>query len=156
MRVVVNTSPLIALERIGHLSVLHDLYGQVVRPQSVLDELLAGQQRYSLSPGLIQSDWILTEPDPPEMAFHRELGAGETAAITLAFKTEADLVILDDLQARLVATSLELAITGTLGVLVAAFTAGVLDDLRAALTDLQESGFRIAPQLIDRMMPPGS
>lgn len=41
MRVVVNTSPLIALDRIGQLGLLKSLYGQVLRPQSVLDELQA-------------------------------------------------------------------------------------------------------------------
>ena len=120
MRVVVDTSPLIALERIGQLDLLRELYGQVVRPQSVLAELLAGQRRYGLSAELMQGSWILTEPDPAEMALRKELGAGETAAITLAFKTHADLLVLDDLQARLVASGLGLAITGTLGVLAAA------------------------------------
>ena len=96
MRVVVNSSPLIALERIGSLDVLKSLYGTVVRPQSVLDELGAGRSRYNFDRALFDTDWILTEPDPPEMVFRKELGAGETAAITLAYKTAADLVILDD------------------------------------------------------------
>jgi predicted nucleic acid-binding protein len=39
MRVIVNTSPLIALERIGQLDLLKRMYGVIVRPQSVLDEL---------------------------------------------------------------------------------------------------------------------
>ena len=61
MRVVVNTSPLIALERIGQLDLLKRMYGVVVRPQSVLDELNAGRGAYELSPLLEQSDWIRTE-----------------------------------------------------------------------------------------------
>lgn len=43
MTVVVNTSPLIALDRIGHLDVLPQLFGDVVRPQSVVNELQAGK-----------------------------------------------------------------------------------------------------------------
>ena len=35
MRVVVNTSPLLALERIGQLQLLKLMYGVVVRPQRV-------------------------------------------------------------------------------------------------------------------------
>lgn len=151
MLVVVNTSPLIALERIGRLELLPRLYGTVLRPQSVLDELLAGQQKYALSDALIHSDWLLTKPDPPEIAFRRELGAGETAAITLAFKLEADLIILDDLQARLVAQSLGLNLTGTLGVLAAAYATGLLDSLETVLTELQDAGFRIAPALAARL-----
>ena len=148
MRVVVDTSPLIVLERIGRLAVLRELYGRGVRPQSVLDELLAGKERYRLSRELFDSTWMATEPDPPEMALHRELGAGETAAITLAFTTQADLVVLDDLGARIVAGGLGLRITGTLGVLMAARRGGIIDDLDAVLADLQQAGFRIAPELL--------
>ena len=143
MRVVVNTSPLIALERIGQLELLKRMYGVVVRPRSVLDELNAGRGTYDLSPLLEHADWIVTEPDPPEMVLRRELGAGETAAIALAVRTQADLVILDDLQARLVAQTQGLAITGTLGVLIAAQQAGYLSDVKEAFRRLQDAGFRI-------------
>ena len=151
MRVIVNTSPLIALERIGRLTVLRELYGEVVRPQSVLDEIQAGAERYGVSPDLLASGWIQTEPDPPEMVLRRELGAGETAAIALAVRTGADLIVLDDLQARLVAQDVGLRITGTLGVLCAAHRAGVLSDLQGAILSLQEAGFRVSPSLLERL-----
>jgi predicted nucleic acid-binding protein len=152
MRVVVNSSPLIALERIGRLDVLKSLYGTVVRPQSVLDELGAGRGQYSFDRALFDTDWILTEPDPPEMVFHKELGAGETAAITLAYKTAADLVILDDLPARLVATGLGLHITGTLGVLTAASRLGVIEDLASTVHALREHGFHLSEELIRTLL----
>ena len=49
MRVIVNTSPLIALERIGKLDLLKRMYGTIVRPQSVLDELIAGRTKFDLA-----------------------------------------------------------------------------------------------------------
>lgn len=149
MRVVVNTSPLIALERIGQLDLLRSMFGTVIRPQSVLDELNAGRGTYDLSPELAKADWIITEPDPPEMVLRRELGAGETAVIALAVRTRADLVILDDLQARLVAQTQGLAITGTLGVLFAAQRAGLLADVKSMLRKLQDSGFRIPAAVLE-------
>lgn len=151
MRVIVNTSPLISLDRISRLDALRELYGKVVRPQSVLDEIQAGVGRYSVSPDVLASGWILTEPDPPEMVLRRELGAGETAAIALALRSEADLIILDDLQARLVAQDVGLRITGTLGVLCAAHRAGILSDLEGAILSLQEAGFRVSPGLLERL-----
>lgn len=81
------------------------------------------------------------------MAFRRELGSGETAAITLAYLTKADVVVLDDLQARLVARQLGLRLTGTLGILLASRAAGLIDDLPKEITQLENSGFRVAPQL---------
>ena len=46
-------------QRIGQLDLLKRMYGVVVRPQSVLDELNAGGGAYELSPLLEQSDWIV-------------------------------------------------------------------------------------------------
>ena len=150
MLVVANTSPLIALDRIGKLEVLRHLYGTVLRPQSVVDELNAGQGAYDISRMLRDAEWIVTKPDPPVMALRKELGAGETAAIALATSLQADLVVLDDLQARLVAASLGLRITGTLGVLLAAQRIGLLADTMPAISQLQEAGFRISVALLEK------
>jgi len=139
---------LIALERIGELHLLERLFGNVVRPQAVADELQAGRERHGLSDELDQAEWILTEPDPPEMVLRKELGAGETAAITLAHASGANLVILDDLQARLVAEGLGLKVTGTLGILLAAKKKGLLSDLPDVLKRLQDAGFRISSELL--------
>jgi len=151
MRVIANTSPLIALDRIGRVDLLRALFGTIVRPQSVLDELMAGREAYGLSETLHAAPWIVTEPDPPEVSLRKELGAGETAAIALALHRGADLVILDDLQARLVAQDLGLRITGTLGVLWGAHRIGLLPELDSTLNALLAQGFRIAPTLLDEL-----
>lgn len=149
MRVIADTSPLIALDRIGQLSLLPELFGGIVRPQSVLDELRAGHTKYEFSEDLESAEWIVTEPDPEDAILRQELGAGETAVIALALHTSADLVILDDLRARLVAESLGLKITGTLGVLLAAHRKGALRDLRQTVGQLIESGFRLSPEVLE-------
>ncbi|MCX7045591.1 MAG: DUF3368 domain-containing protein [Candidatus Sumerlaeota bacterium] len=155
MRVIANTSPLIALDRIGCLFILKKMYGIIVRPQSVLDEIKDGIPTHPTSSELLNADWIVTEPDPDEVILRRELGAGETAAIMLAIKTAADLVILDDMQARIVANGLGLKITGTLGVLAAAAAEGVLPDFSEALDNLQRAGFRLPPVIPgDPRFPP--
>jgi hypothetical protein len=151
MRVVVNTSPLIALDRIGRLEILRALYGTVVRPQSVLEELKAGRGCCEMSSALCDADWIVTEPDPAEAVLRRELGPGEMAAIALAVRTKADLIILDDLQARFLADSVGLRLTGTLGVLMAAFKAGHITDVNRAVADLQASGFRVSERLVEHI-----
>jgi predicted nucleic acid-binding protein len=147
MRVIVNTSPLIALDRIGRLPLLARLYDHVVRPQAVLDELLAAPTRIRDAETLLHTSWIATEPNPPAMILRKELGAGETAVLTLAWQSKADLVILDDLQARLVAASLGLKLTGTLGVLLAAARVGYEPNLSQALDDLQAAGFHVTDAL---------
>ena len=108
MNVIVNTSPLVALDRIGQLDVLHKLFGKVIRPRSVVDELQAGQMVHGGSSALYNATWIKTADDPPEMILRKELGAGETAVIALASRIHAELVILDDLTARNVAVEIGL------------------------------------------------
>lgn len=148
MRVIVNTSPLIALSRIERMDLLRDLYKQVVCPRSVLEEIEAGAKQGHAA-DMALPPWVFVEPDPPEMAFRRELGAGESAVLSLARLTKADLVVLDDLQARLVAADLGLRTTGTLGILVAAQHRGLIPSARDEAKKLQAAGFRIHPTLID-------
>jgi predicted nucleic acid-binding protein len=147
MTVIVNTSPLIALDRIGQLDILPRLFGEITRPQSVVDELTAGRRVYGGSDSLFHATWFETAGDPPEMVLRKELGAGETAVIALALKIKADLVILDDLAARNVAAELGLKGTGTLGILLAAHKKGHLPDLQGAVSALKASGFRISDQV---------
>ncbi len=152
MTVVVNTSPLIALDRIGHLDVLPQLFGNVVRPQSVVNELLAGKRIYGGTDALFHAAWLTTVDDPPEMLLRKELGAGETAVIALALRMKADLTILDDLAARNVAAELGLNVTGTLGLLLAAYRKGILKNPRHAFTALKEAGFRISDAMIGKIL----
>jgi uncharacterized protein len=150
--VIVNTSPLVALDRIGQLDILPRLFGEITRPQSVVDELTAGHSVYGGSDALYNASWLQTVEDPPEMVLRKELGAGETAVIALALKTQADLVILDDLAARNVAAELGLNVTGTLGVLLAAHKKGNLPDLQGAVSELKASGFRISDAVITSIL----
>ncbi|MEA2068772.1 MAG: DUF3368 domain-containing protein [Verrucomicrobiota bacterium] len=152
MIVVVNTSPLIALDRIGQLDVLTKLFVKIIRPQSVVDELNAGRKAYGGSDALFHAAWLETQKDPPEMILRKELGAGETAVIALALKAKADLVILDDLAARNVAVELGLNVTGTLGVLLAAYKKGHLLDLSGVVNQLKASGFRISSELVTSIL----
>jgi predicted nucleic acid-binding protein len=59
------------------------------------------------------------------------------------------MLILDDAQARSYALDLGLAITGTLGILIAARRQGIIDDLGPIITDLKAYNFRLPPDLPD-------
>ena len=148
MTVVTNTSPLIALERIGQLSLLPKLYGTVIRPNAVLVEIEEGRGKYGVPDGLQDPDWLETMGDPPEMELRRELGSGETAVIALALRLQADLVILDDLAARNVAAELGLSVSGTLGILLAASRRGLLADVEMAVDALTMVGFRVSDRIV--------
>ena len=118
----------------------------------MVDELNAGRSVYGGSDEMYNAPWMETVEDPPEMVLRKELGAGETAVIALAVKIGTDLVVLDDLAARNVAAGLGLNVTGTLGILMAAHTKGILSDLHRVVDDLQHSGFRLSDAIVQSIL----
>lgn len=129
MIVVSDTSPLCYLLVIEGIEVLPQLFGRVIIPQRVRDELLAPG-----APKLVQEwisqppDWleVQTIPDQIDAALN-QLDVGEQEAITLALQLQADLILLDDLAARRIATQLQLEIVGLLGILSSAAEKGIVD-----------------------------
>ncbi len=82
----------------------------------------------------------------------RELDEGEAEAIVLALEEGADLVLLDEREARRVARSLGLKVTGTVGILMRARREGMIEDLRRELDRLLKSGFWIGEDLYERIV----
>ena len=142
-RVVVNSTPIIALGNIGRIELLRDVYGEVAIPEAVRNEVLA---KHDDAAAFIASrpEWMHVETAPaPDEASHMraKLHAGEIESIMLAKTTGAALVILDDNAAKKVAKHLRLGVTGTLGVLVRAKHEGYIDSVIPALKELESIGF---------------
>jgi predicted nucleic acid-binding protein len=74
------------------------------------------------------------------------LGPGESEVLTLGLQSVNPLLILDDGQARKVAEQLKLPIRGTLGILLDAKQAGLIREVKPLVLQLQQLGFRLAPE----------
>ena len=70
-----------------------------------------------------------------------DLGRGEREVLSLAAGRPGALVLLDDGLARHFAKHLKIPLTGTLGVLLKAKSAGLLDSVQPTLDQLQALGF---------------
>lgn len=89
---VSDTSPLIVLDRIGHLVLLERLFNTIVVPPAVVSELGSDFQL---------PNWIsLSTPKSVRDFAPRLLGKGEMEAINLALEIRAEHIILDDNTAR--------------------------------------------------------
>jgi predicted nucleic acid-binding protein len=66
-----------------------------------------------------------------------ELDGGESEAIALAFERHAELVLLDERDARRVAARLNMKTTGVLGILLKAHRMQRISSLSEALRDLK-------------------
>ncbi len=60
-------------------------------------------------------------------------------------------LLLDDLKARKVAETLDLTITGTIGVLLKAEEMGIIDSAHAKAHELKEKGFYVSNELLDEL-----
>ena len=152
--VVVNATPLIALSLVGRLDLLHALYGRIVIPPAVRQEVLDGKAR---APGVEEvgsADWIMTRPlqCPAQARLIPDLDLGETEVLALALELNADLVIMDERLGRRHARRLGLPMTGTLGVLTKAKRKGLIPVIRPLIAGMQTRGFRLADDLIARAL----
>jgi predicted nucleic acid-binding protein len=138
--VVSNTSPLLYLHQVGQLDLLAKLYQRVVVPSAVRDELRVGARRGVSTPEVDEIPWleVRTPADMTLLPLVIDLGAGEAEALALALASPESLVILDDALGRRIAHHLELAYTGTLGVLVKAKKEGHLPAVKPVLEALRD------------------
>ena len=149
MIVVADTSPINYLVLLGHIEVLPKIYGEVLIPQAVYDELqdsdAPAEVRAWLSapPAWLRISNITHQLDP----LLNLLDRGEQDAILLAESVRADRLIIDDLDGRREAANRRLPVIGTLGVLAEAARRNLLG-LSQALKALQATNFHAAPELI--------
>ena len=85
MIVVSDTSPVLSLALIGRLDLLRELYGSIVIPAAVWQEIMATDQGGAQE--VSQAEWIITCPIDPDVILkllQREVDRGEAEAIGLA------------------------------------------------------------------------
>ena len=116
-KVIVNTTPLIALAGIGHLNVLEKLYGEVTIPRAVYNEICAKPDTECAKQLQQALDWIAIEDivnTEAKMYYKTQLHDGEVEVMILAKEKKADLIIVDDNNAKKHAKYLGLPVTGTI------------------------------------------
>lgn len=148
--VISNTSPLLYLHQVGQLDLLRQLYGSVVVPEAVQGELIAGSRLGVDTPSLQHHPWLMVKP-PPERLLLRalvDLGPGEAEVIALGLASPGALLLLDDRLARRTAALSGLTYTGTIGLVVKAKQAGVLDSALPVLEALKKTSIRVTDDLM--------
>jgi predicted nucleic acid-binding protein len=158
--VIADAGPLIALSRIAHLGLLHDLFGRVWITETVSREILDGGQfaDAGLVRQAIAEGWLAVESSTHEALalMTSELDAGELSSITWAFarkeKGLPSLLIVDDAKARGIAAQLKLPVVGTAGVIGRAKLAGLIPQAAALLWQLPQVGYFVAPAVIEAVL----
>lgn len=147
MIVVSDTSPLRYLILIEAESVLFKLFGEVVIPPAVFNEL-----QQPRTPQIVR-DWVAMRPawlhvrTSAKVDPSLDVDLGEAEAITLASELRADALLIDDKKGRSAASSRGITTIGTLTVLEIAAQQGLVD-LRAAFGRLRATNFRVSERMI--------
>ena len=150
MIVVSDTTPLISLLKINRIDLLERLFGEVLIPQAVFNELTSDERFQVEAEQIKRKEFIRMKPvNNPESAdiLKRATGLdqGESEAIVLSDELKADLLLMDEAKGRNVSTQMGLQIMGTIGLLMAAYEEQELtsDEIRKCIDGLQRVGRHI-------------
>ena len=145
-----NSTPLIALSKIGKIELLREYFGQIYIPKAVYEEVVVNGGFLYGAEEVAKAEWIIVEDVGNALAIESlslYLDAGESEAIVLA-KEKDCLLIIDDGDGRKAARNMNVPITGTVGILLKAGKDGKIN-LRDSPDELNACGFRLSEKVRD-------
>jgi len=151
--IVADAGPLIALAKIGHLNLLHQMYGDVLIPSAIFKELAVDSQKpgtailkTALSEGKLQI--VEVRPSKEKSSLGLLLDPGEVEAILLAEQINCRFLLMDERKGRIVAKKRGIPTVGICGLLLLAKEEGFIPLVAPLLNKLLDIGYRLSSQLI--------
>lgn len=142
--VIADTTCFILLSKIGRLYLLQQLFTSITTTNVIAKEF-----------GSTLPDWVIVTKvkDTHYLDILKlEVDVGEASAIALSFEFDKTLLILDDLKARKIANKLNLNFTGTMGVLLKAKEAGLIEAIKPLLEEIQLTNFRFSENILHQIL----
>lgn len=151
MAIVSNTSPISNLAKVGQLDLMQRLYGVILIPNAVYEELLDERAGEAVITAVQSATWLdVYSVQNQELVdeLRDRINVGEAEAISLAVEVAAARLLIDERLGRQAATERGLTVTGVLGILLAAKRQGLIRAVRPTIDALiTQAGFRISSQL---------
>lgn len=162
MIVVSDTTPIISLLKINRLDLLEKLFGEVLIPKSVYEELTADKRFEEEAKTVKNTPYIksVSVSNPEAVRILRMatgLDQGESEAIVLTDELKADLLLMDEAKGRTISGQMGLTIMGTIGLLIGAYEDKIItsEETRMCIDNLQRAGRHIGERhyqmLLDRL-----
>ena len=157
MIVVSNSGPLISLAKINNFVLLRQIFKKILIPEWVYVEVVEeGKGRFGEKETKdALGHWIEKVAVGDRLAVQLllpEIKRGEAESIVLAKERNADVVLLDDKDARDIAEASGLTIKGTIGVLFMAKEMGMIKNLKTVIDTLSDKGFYIDDDTYRRIL----
>jgi uncharacterized protein len=155
VKVICNSTPLIALSSINKLQLLHNLFGEIIIPEKVYSEVvIAGSGKYG-SVDVKACPWIRvakTSNYSLKNILMQLLDEGEAEVIALADEQKAALVIIDERLARKCASVAGFNLIGTLGIIAKSKVQGYIPEARGLIATMLEKGIWFNNALVNRIL----
>lgn len=153
--IISNATPLIAFAKINQLSLLRQIVGNLTIPDAVAQEISDYTQNKTGFIDLEQETWIniqtITAKEQLALLLP-SLDRGEAEVITLALEEKAKLVLIDELTGRKVAESLNLNVSGSVGILIKAKQLGEIEAVKPFLDAMLKQGIYFSQRFIDAVL----
>lgn len=150
MIVVSDTTPLISLLKINRINLLERLFGEVMIPQAVFNELTVDDRFLLEAEQIRQQNFIIVKPinNPESVSILKRvtgLDQGESEAIVMTDELKADLLLMDEAKGRNVSAQMGIKFMGTIGILMAAYDEQELtaSEVKECVDGLQRAGRHI-------------
>lgn len=130
--VVINSSPLIALGKIGKLELVHKIFDKVAITEQVYEEILSKpsyEGAIAVKRAVEDGKWLKVEESP---GISELIGAGEASSIGLAIKLKQPLII-DDRKAAFIASTFGVECHGTLYIILEALKGRTIRNKKEAI-----------------------
>ena len=135
--IISNTSCLIVLDNIDALTILQNLYKTIYLTEEVAQEF-----------GKPLESWMTVIDKSYLRILNASVDLGEASTIALALQMQEDnIMILDDLKARKLATHLHLKFTGLFGILLKAKQQNIISSVADIFIQLKKGNFRFSEKL---------
>lgn len=153
--IICNTSPIIGLISIDRLYLLWDLFGSIIIPEAVFNELCADsvnhQDEIKRIKECVNSGKIIiykVKNADTVKALYGRLHFGELEVIVGAKELGIDFAIIDEHAARKMASEFLIDTIGVLGILSLAKTKGLINLVKPEMDKLISNGYRISDKII--------
>ena len=151
MTIVSNTSPISNLAKVGQLSLMQQVYGKILIPNAVHQELLDVRAGDVVIRAVQAAEWLEIQAVQNQALVNElrtQINIGEAEAIALAVEVNAARLIIDERLGRQAAKDLGMRIIGVLGMLLLAKRQGLIGTVKPIVDNLiNQANFRISSQL---------
>lgn len=151
---VSNSTPLIALSKIGRFNLLDEYFSEIVIPEAVYQEVVVAGKDLHGAREVAESGRVVVKAARNQLAvkaLEAFIDKGEAEAIILANESDAGLLLIDDAEGRRIAQTMGIKITGTVGILLLA-ARDKKTNLKTDLDHLLASGFRLSDLEYQRIL----